>query len=315
MIGKFVCFNGNLINIEEAKISIDNIEFSYGFGVYENIRLRNNKVYFLKEHLERLLHSAQLIGLEHNFNNDQIVKWLNGLIVENKVESANVKMLLIGGKKIDFVNRFLPLDKGRSGGVESLSTAPALRVRPSLSKEGNRLQGNLYIMQLAPIYPEDKIYRDGVKVTSYKYERFLPGAKTLNMLPSYLAYAKAKEVGAYDTLFIDKRGNALEGTRSNLFVIKKKRIYTTPVKKVLDGVTRRTVIDCAKQNGYKVIERNIKLNSILKYDGAFLTNTSGKIVPVREVESYKVHKVIKFEKVCEEIRKLIKLYNEYLDKV
>lgn len=287
MLGKYICLNGKFISTKDAKISLDNLEFSYGFGVYENIRLRNNKVYFLKEHLNRLLHSAKVIDLEHGFIIKTMTQWVSSIIEKNKIESANIKMLLIGGPKIT------PLEKG-----------------------GNK-QGNLYIMLLAPQYPDKKIYREGVRVITYNYERFLPEAKTLNMLPSYLAYSRAKKSGAYDALFVDSQGFVREGTRSNFFVIKNKILYTPPVQKVLDGVTRRTVIDCAKQNGYKIVERDIKLKDVFKYEGAFLTNTSGKIVPIRVVQSQKVHKVFKvgeFGVVCEEMKRLMKLYDEYIEK-
>jgi len=142
---------------------------------------------------------------------------------------------------------------------------------------------DLYIMCLAPKFLDKKYYKQGVKVITEIYERFLPQAKTLNMLPSYLIFKRAKEQDAYDVLLLDKENNIVEGTRSNFFVIKNKTIYTTPVEKVLDGVTRRTVIDCAKENGYEVVEEDIKLSELFDYSGAFLTNTSSKIVPIREV--------------------------------
>lgn len=169
-------------------------------------------------------------------------------------------------------------------------------------------------MFLAPIYPDKKIYRDGVKVMTYNYVRFLPEAKTLNMLPSYLAYSEGRRQGAYDTLFIDKKGCIAEGTRTNFFAIKNKILYTAPVGKVLDGVTRRTVIDCALENGFKIIEKDIKLEGISKFDGAFLTSTSGKIVPIKTIHSsqFGVHN---FGIICEEIKKLIIFYNDYLNKV
>lgn len=267
MLGKFVCLNGQFIKSEDAKINLDNIEFSYGFGVYENVSLRNGRVYFLIDHLERLLHSAKVIELGHSFTVKTMAQWVNWTIAKNKIQSANIKILLIGGA-----------------------------------------EPRLYIMLLAPRYPDKKIYREGVKVVPYIYERFLPQAKTLNMLPSYLAFIVAKEQGACDALFVDNHGHAVEGARSNFFAIKNKTLFTAPVKRVLDGVTRRTVIQCAKKNGYKIIEKNIKLREIFKYDGAFLTNTSTKIVPIRQIDNKK------FEIVCEEIKNLIRLYGEYIKK-
>jgi len=273
MLGKYICLNGKFINEKQAKINVDNIEFSYGFGVYETIRLRNNKIYFLVEHLERLLDSAQVIGLEYSFSIATMTQWVNSLVKKNKIESANIKMLLIGGQ-----------------------------------------EPQLYIMLLAPVYLEKKNYREGVKVSTYQYERFLPQAKTLNMLPSYLAYRQAKESGAFDCLFLDKKNYILEGTRTNFFAIKNKTLYTTPVAKVLDGVTRRKVIACALENGYKVIEKNILLKDIKDYDGAFLTNTSGKIVPVKRIMSNELG-IMEFEVIDEEIKILIKLFDEYLERI
>lgn len=273
MLGHYICLNGKFIDGKKAKIDVDNIEFSYGFGVYETIRLRNNKVYFLEEHLERLLYSAQVIGLKHNFSLATMTDWVNSLAKKNKIESANIKMLLIGG--------VLP---------------------------------QLYVMLLAPVYLEKKTYREGVKVWTFQYERFLPQAKTLNMLPSYLAYTEAKEHGAFDSLFIDKKGYILEGTRTNFFAIKNKTLFTTPVVKVLDGVTRRKVIACAEENGYKVVEKNVLLKDISDYDGAFVTNTSGKIVPVKGIMNKELG-ISEFGEICDEIKNLMRFFDNYLERV
>jgi len=265
MLGKYFSHNGKLLPIKKAKIDIDNIEFTYGFGVYENLRVRKGRIFFIDEHVERLFNSAKVIGLKHSLNFEQIKNSIEKLIKKNRAEDCNIKILLVGGEKSD-----------------------------------------LYIMCLAPKFLDKKFYKQGVKVITYEYERFLPQAKTLNMLPSYLIFKKANEAGAFDALLLDRGGNIVEGTRSNFFAIKNKTIYTTPVEKVLDGVTRRTVIDCAKKNGYEVVEKDIKIADLFNYDGAFFTNTSGKIVPIREVDGRS------FGEVCEELKNLIKLYNEYL---
>ena len=268
MIGKYSIHNGKLIKSDKAKISVDNIEFTYGFGVYENLKVRNGKVYFLVEHVERLFHSASQIGLAHDFTRENIEEWILQLVKKNKIDASNIKMLLIGGKKPD-----------------------------------------LYITVLTPKFLDKKFYKQGVKVITKEYERYLPQVKSLNMLPSYLIFSEAKKQDAFDALLIDKNNNIVEGTRSNFFVIKDKTLYTTPVESVLDGVTRRTVIDCAKKNSYSVIEQYIALEEVFNYDGAFLTNTSGKIVPIRQVDDKS------FDEVCVDLKNLIKLYSDYLDSI
>lgn len=270
MLGKYLCINGKFLPVEQGRINVDNIEFTYGFGVYEGLKLRKGKVMFVEEHAERLLLSAQQINLEHNFTAKQIIGWAKNLVKKNQVENSHVKILLIGGAEAK--------------------------------------DAKIFMFLLAPRFVDKKVYRDGVKAIVREYERFLPQVKSLNMLPSYLFFREAKVAGAFDCLLTNKKGEVLEGTRSNFYVIKNKIIYTAPLKLVLDGVTRRTVLDCARKNGYKIVERAPKLKEVFKYDGAFFTNTSGKVMPIREIGGKR------FGEICECLKELVKLYNEYLEK-
>lgn len=276
--------NGELIPAAEAKISVDSIEWTYGFGVYENLKVRNGKIYFTDKHIDRLFESARLIGLEHSFEKSKVGRWINELVQaslspphargsepQNAArggENFNIKILLIGGK----------------------TTADA----------------NLYIMTLAPKFLPKKFYTQGVHTITRVYERFLPQAKTLNMLPSYLFFKEARAAGAHDTLLIGQGGYILEGTRSNFFAIKDKTLFTAPLDRVLNGVTRQTVIEGAKDNNYKIKENYIKLNKINEFDGACLTHTSGNIVPIKSIDEFS------FPVIPDTLKELMKRYDEYL---
>lgn len=266
MADNLVSINGKITDPKEAVLPVDNIELNYGFGVYENIRYRNHAIYFADEHLDRLLHSAKAIGLTHQFEKKQIRNWIIELIKKNEAESANIKILLIGG-------------------VEPM----------------------LYILQLAPKFPDKKIYKEGVKAITAIYERYLPQAKTLNMLPSYILYKKAIEQNAYDAILCDKKGNIHEGTRSNIFFIKEKTLYTPMVETVLNGVTRAGVIACATKLGYTIIEESIALKNIATFDGAFFTNTSGKIIPIKEIDGQTLGQI------PPSTAELIKSFDEYME--
>lgn len=267
MLGKYCILNNKLISTKKAVLPIDHIEFAYGFGVYENLRLRKNIAYHVEEHIARLFESTKAIDLTHEFALQKICDSIALLIKKNSIENANIKIILIGGQQ--------PL---------------------------------LYIFMVPPKYVEKKQYAQGVKVITYEFERFLPHVKSLNMLPSYIIYKLAQRQNAYDGLLINRDGNITEGTRSNFFVIKNKTLYTPPLKEVLDGITRRTVIDCAKQNGYKIIEQNIPLSEVFTYDGAFVTNTSGKIVPVKTIDTSS------FKEIPSALFELRTQYDEYLKK-
>ena len=232
--------NGKILSIEDATISLSNIEYQYGFGVYESVRVTNGTPLFLTEHLERLENSANILGLEHDVSKAAIEKSIADLIEKSGTGTYNLKMLLIGGAE------------------------PAL-----------------YIIPLNPHFPDKRLYRDGVHLITYAYERPFPHAKSLNMLQSYLAYKKAKEAGAYDALLVNTQGCITEGTRTNFFCIRGKSLVSAPESQILLGVTRGAVLTVAHKHGFSLEERDITLNEIESADSAFITSTSSKILPVR----------------------------------
>lgn len=265
---KYFSQNGKILPIEKAVIPFSNIEYSYGYGVYESIRISNGVVYFIKDHVDRLLESAKIIGLEHQFNEEFIKNSIFDLIRDFKTETFNIKILLIGASQKEKVL--------------------------------------LNIFCLNPLFPDRKLYRNGAEFITYQYERAFPHAKTLNMMRSYLAYKKAKESGAYDALLINREGYILEGTRTNFFCIKDKTIYSPPESEILLGVMRKVVLKVAKENGYQVVEKNIKLEDIKLYDGAFVTSTSSKIMPISSIDGGLIG-------YPDSLKELIKLLNEFLE--
>ena len=95
---KYFSRNGKILPIKEAVVPLANIEYQYGFGVYESIRVAGGTPYFMADHVERLMGSATEIGLAHAFKAAQVEQAILELLERNAVESCNVKILLIGGK-------------------------------------------------------------------------------------------------------------------------------------------------------------------------------------------------------------------------
>lgn len=260
--------NGTILPAEEATIPLSNVAYSYGYGVYESIRVSKSTAYFLDEHMERLQESAKIIGLEHNFTSEEISKSIDQIILKNKVDACNIKILLIGGRTHE--------------------------------------DANLYIICLNPLFADRKLYKSGVHTITYEYERDFPHAKSLNMLPSYLAYRDASKAGAYDALLINRQGNIIEGTRTNFFVLKNKTIYSAPASEILLGVTRSKVLETARKQGYKIEETDLKLSNIQTYDQVFLTSTSSKIMPVHSINDKK------WEAPNEELKALMTAFDDFL---
>lgn len=267
---KYFSQNGKILLLAQARISLLNLEYAYGFGVYESLRVVDSVSYFLNLHLNRLLKSAAIIGLEHPVSQEECAKWVKDLLAKLKPKICNLKIMLIGANRPD--------------------------------------EAQLYIFPVMPFFIADKFYKIGVTAVSAYYERPLPKAKTLSMLMSYLAFKKARENNCYEALAIDRQGCVREGTRSNFFVIKDSTIFTPPAEKILDGVTRKIVLDLAANNGFIVKEAEIRLNDLLRYDGAFLTSTSSKVLPLRKIDNFE------YPEIPAAIIKLEKLYDDFLKK-
>jgi branched-subunit amino acid aminotransferase/4-amino-4-deoxychorismate lyase len=260
--------NGEILPVSQAVVPLADIHYGYGFGVYETIRLAGGKPRFAEAHCRRLMESAKIIGLEHIFTPGTVEKNIMDLIIKNKVENCNIKILLNGGATPE--------------------------------------KASLNILCLNPSYPDRQLYRHGAPTITRELERPSPHAKTLNMLPSYLARRDAKAAGAYEALLVNREGCLTEGTSTNLFALKDKTITGPPEDQILPGVTRANMLKIAKDNGFTVKEKELKLAGIEQYDNLFLTGTSVKIMPVRSVDKYE------WTVISEHLAELMRLFDKHL---
>ena len=245
MTGAWCSLNGRLIPAGEAVTGVDDIDFTYGYGVYETLKVRKKILYFPGLHAERLLHSASVIGLAHNFTARELETWIRELARANAEADANIKILCIGGRE------------ARSA--------------------------RLYIMSLGPLFPDRKLYRDGASATIYRGERVFPGAKTLNMLVSTLAFRQAQAAGAYDALLCTREGLVTEGTRTNLFFTDGSAVYTPPADTVLEGVTKLTLSRALGEEDIPLTERPLPEAELSNWEGYFLTSTSTRVMPLARI--------------------------------
>lgn len=251
MAYKYFSHNCEILPIEQAVVPLSSLEYSYGYGVYETLHISKGKLYFLEEHVARLMNSAKMIGLEHNFSEPAVSDSIKELVKRNKTDACNIKVLLIGG----------------------------------LNKE----TANLYIMCLNPLFVERKLYKSGVHCISVKYERLNPQAKTLNMLPSYLYYKDAKTKHAYDVLFVDNNDCVREGSRTNIMGLKGKVLISPPDDQILQGVMRSNVLKVAESDGFELKQQPIKYSDLAGFDSLFLTSTSSKILPINSIDEIKIN--------------------------
>ena len=177
MAYNYFSHSGAVLPNEQAVVPLSDIQYSYGFAVFKTPSGFHEKENNPEGKLRRVDGIGGNYCLPHSFSAEFAAKSAKELIAKNQAETCNLKVLLTGGP--------------------DAATA------------------TLDIICLNPFFPDRKLYKQGAHAITKKLERPFPHAKTLNMLPSYLAHRDAKAAGAYDALLINRHGNVTEGTSTN----------------------------------------------------------------------------------------------------
>ncbi|MGV8086259.1 MAG: aminotransferase class IV [Candidatus Woesearchaeota archaeon] len=242
----FVILNGTILDKNDANISVFNKALFFDFAVYDSIKVIKGKSFFPKFHVDRLLESAKLLELEHSFDRDEILSWIDELIKQNTISDALIRFLLIGSASKDEIPQ-------------------------------------LFLFPVGLTFYSSKEYNQGIKVITYDGERLIPQSKSKDLLLNFLAYKKATKYDAHDALLVDSKGKILEGTRTNFFAVKNNKLYTAPNNRVLEGIIRKIIIELANSNNIEVIEEEVSYDSLNDYDEFFISSTSMNILPIRQI--------------------------------
>ena len=252
---RIVFLNGKFVKERDAKISVFDHGFLYGDGVYETLRTYGGKIWQLAEHLKRLQKSARLLGLKIPSSLDQLGGFVAETVKRNGFLESRIRITLTRGvNAYDFTT----------------CRTPTLCI------------------QVQELKPEPKrVYEKGVAVVTFRGVRNLPEAKTISLLPLVLANRFLKKKRAYEALFVDERNYVLEGTITNVFMVKKGLIITPKIG-MLSGKTRQFLLKIAKKNGFKILQKSIKIKDLYAADEIFITNAPRGIIPVVKIDGKKV---------------------------
>ena len=139
-------------------------------------------------------------------------------------------------------------------------------------------------MHLNPThYPDAEMYRKGVKVGLFMGERTNPNIKMMDPELRDATDEAMKRDELYEVLLVDREGLITEGSRSNVFFIKKGEVFTAPPDKVLLGVTRAKIIELIRDTGAALHEESVPADSIAEFDAAFISGTSPAVMPVASI--------------------------------
>lgn len=144
---------------------------------------------------------------------------------------------------------------------------------------------HLYMFKIKHKFPSAEDYTEGVKAVLFMGERKDPNIKLIDMDFRSRANEKINEHNAYEAVLVDRRGFITEGSRSNIFMVRRNILITSPVTEVLPGITRSVIIKLAKNLGIKFEETRVSSTEVKDLEGMFISGTSPKILPVKQVDN------------------------------
>lgn len=254
-----VYLNGTLVPQSEAKIPVEDRAILFGDGAYETMRSYGGAFFRFPEHLRRLRHTLEGMRLELPVTEAEITEGALALIRANGIADARLRLTVTGGEF--------------GGEIRLRRTHP-----PNL------------IMTAIPLRtPPAGVYRDGVPVivTPWRIHREspLPRLKTVNRLLHLMAKEEALARGAWEALFLDEEDGLLEGTASNVFLIRDGVVLTPSLAgPLLAGVTRDAVLETAAAAGIPAREDRVTRRDLSRAEEVFLTSTTLELLPVRDVD-------------------------------
>lgn len=252
--------NGRFVSKEEATVSVYDHGFLYGDGIFEGIRCYNGRVFKLEEHVDRLFQSAKTLRLEIPIGRDAVIQAIVDTVRKSGLRDAYIRPVVSRG----------PGDLG---------------IDPRKCPKANFV----IIVDSIQLYPEEA-YRNGLRViTASTRQRPVdvlnPRIKTCNYLNNIMARLEANLAGVDEALMLTAEGYVAECTADNVFIVKAGRVLTPPAYiGILEGVTRRAVLDLCGALGVAPAEHIITLHDIYTADECFLTGTGAELGPVVQAD-------------------------------
>lgn len=249
-----IYINGEYFDRENAKISVYDHGLLYGDGVFEGMRIYSGNVFRLEDHLIRLYESALAIGLPIPIKPDELAQATNQTVAKNNLSDGYIRLVVTRG----------------SG---------ALGLDPFKCKDPQVI----IIADTISLYPE-KMYAEGLDLVTAATIRnhaaaLSPRIKSLNYLNNIMAKMEGLRAGCVEAVMLNTKGEVAECTGDNLFVVKNNIVHTPPIDAgILEGITRNTVIELARQRGLQVDERAMTRHDIYVADECFLTGSAAEVI-------------------------------------
>ena len=257
--------NGDFVKKSEAVISVYDSGFQHGDGVYEGIRAYGRKVYRLDEHIKRLYESCYTLGIDIGKTKDEMKEIVKELIRRN-------------------------LDAGFTDLHMRLQVTRGFKAQTGMHPTLNVTNASIVICvdQKPPIFNKEGITLVTTWLKRYSPSYMDPKIHCCNQLNQIMAACEAIRQGADEAIMLDQNGYVAETNSTNLQMIKDGALKLPTLDSQLPGITRKTMIQIAKEMGMEVQVRNVSVSEYYNADEVFICGTVGEVVPVKMIDGKKI---------------------------
>ena len=264
---KLIWKNGSFQKWDDTNVHILSHTLHYGTGVFEGVRaydtLNGPAIFRLKEHTNRLFDAAKKINIEIPFELDEIIHAQCETLNKNQLNAGYIRPIIYLG------------NEGLGLRAKELSVNVAIAawewpsyMDPEAKKKGISIAKSSYVQYENPLHSGNKI------IGTY--------------FQNTMALHEAIDKGADEALMMDANGFISEGSGENIFIVKDLKLMTPTKDHCLNGITRQSVIQIAKDLNYDVIEKNLTFDDLISADEAFFTGTAVEITPISKVDDVKI---------------------------
>ena len=279
-----IWMNGKLVPFKNAKVHVLTHALHYSTSIFEGIRCydtpEGSAIFRLPEHVDRFFNSAKMYSMKMPYSNKKINDGIIKTVKANKLKQCYIRPLAYYGY-------------GTMG----------------LTPTNNKVDVSISCWEWKMGESKAGKY-SGAKCKISKWIRIdtksqpMQAKSAANYSNAALARMEALNAGYDEAIMLNNKGYVAEGSAENIFVVKNGKITTPPLDAdILDGITRDSAIKLLKSKKNKVVEKNLKINDLLKADEIFMTGTAAEVKSVTRVNKTKIGngKIGEFTKELQEL--------------
>ena len=279
----YIWLDGKFVKWNQAKIHVLTHGLHYASCVFEGARVYNGKIFKLIEHTKRLLLSSKILGFKLPYAEKEINKVCKQIIKKQNIKNGYLRPFAWRGSEM-----------------------------MAISAQNTTIHLAIATWEMSTYFDKKKKI-SGITLQTSKWMKPPPNSAPTQAKAAglYMICTLSKHIaeknGFDDSLMLDSNGKIAESTGANIFFVKNNKLFTPIADCFLNGITRKTVIQLAKKNNIKVIEKRILPKELLKADEIFLTGTAVEITPISQIDNKKFN-------VGEITKKLISLFSDLVEK-